>query len=81
MRTASCEVVKSTLTELVIRDLGPWDRHPAVTNDAESVVAKLLATGVLKLGVRLYCYDSDGQLDELRHDGRTFMGFASGPKV
>lgn len=32
---------------LVIRDVGPWDRHPTVTNDVDGVVADLAAKGKL----------------------------------
>ena len=61
---------------LVIRDLGPWDRHMTVTNDAENVVAELVSEGLLPLGRLLHYYDSDGQLDQLLvKDGR-FVGFA-----
>ncbi len=63
---------------LLIRDLGPWDSHPSVTNDAEAVVAELAASGKLPEGRRLYYYDSDGELDELLHKDGQFLGFAPG---
>jgi hypothetical protein len=62
--------------QLVIRDLGPWNHFPTVTNDAENVVADL--AGQLN-GRKLLYYDSNGRLDELLvRDGR-FVGFAPGP--
>ena len=81
MRGASYEVVESTPTALTIRDVGKWDQHPTVTNDAEAVVGSLLRLGRLKPGMRLFYYDSDGRLDELVHDGAAFTGFAPGPKA
>lgn len=65
---------------LVIRDVGPWNRHMTVTNGAEEVVDELAAQGRLPEGRRLLYYDSEGQLDEiLVRDGK-FAGFAPGPK-
>ena len=65
---------------LVIRDVGPWDQHPSVTNDAEAVVEDLVRSGRLPEGRRLFYYDSEGQRDEIKiKDGR-FAGFAPGCK-
>jgi len=78
MRSANFTIVhrESTPDRLVIRDEGPWDRHPTVTNDAENVVASLVADGYLPPGRKLLYYDSDGRLDQLLvRDGR-FAGFA-----
>lgn len=75
---ARYEKVSAEAARLVIRDLGPWDIHPTVTNDAENVVAELAEEGMLWDGRRLFYYDSEGRLDELLvRDGR-FAGFASG---
>lgn len=75
MRRANYEVVTDNADMLIIRDLGPWDQHPTVTNDAEQVVEELAA----QLGKRrLFYIDSEGQIDELAvKDGR-FAGFAPG---
>jgi len=68
-------------TPLVIKDVGPWDQHPTVTNDAEAVVEALTSQGYLPEGRRLFYYDSEGTLDEiLIKDGR-FVGFAPGPRA
>ena len=48
-----------------IRDLGPWDEHPTVTNDAEDVVERLEAAGMLPSGHRLFYIDSEGDWTEL----------------
>ena len=64
---------------VVIRDLGPWDKHPSVTNDVEAVVQELVMEGHLREGQRLYYFDSDGQLDEILVKDGQFLGFASGP--
>ncbi len=75
MNRARYELVREDADGVLIRDLGPWDQHPTVTNAAEQVVAELLP----KLrGRRLYYFDSEGQLDELViRDGR-LAGFAHG---
>jgi hypothetical protein len=73
VRRARYEIVEDTAEVLCIRDLGPWDRHPTITNDAENVVADLAS----KLGARRLEYvDSLGSRDRLLVvDGR-FAGFA-----
>ena len=60
---------------LVLRDLGPWERHLTVTNDAEGVVARVRE---LLGDRRLFYIDSDGQLDELLVKDGQFAGFAAG---
>jgi multidrug efflux pump subunit AcrA (membrane-fusion protein) len=67
--------------QLVIKDVGPWDQHPTVTNDAENVVRSLAAQGHLPEGRRLFYYDSDGRLDEILVKDGQFVGFAPGPDV
>lgn len=63
---------------LVILDRNLGNR--SVTNDADNVVADLVAAGRLPSDRRLFYYDSEGQLDELLvKDGR-FAGFAPGPR-
>jgi len=70
---ANYTIVRETGTEVVIKDLGPWDKHPTVTNDAENVVKELAP---LLNGRKLHYIDSDGDVDELIvKDGR-FAGFA-----
>lgn len=59
---------------LIISDVGT--HHMSITNDAEGVVKELHENNLL-MGRRLYYYDSDGRLDELKHDGNgKFTGFA-----
>lgn len=60
---------------VVLRDVGPWDRRPTVTNDADAVVADLLATSRVNRSGRIYYFDSCGEPNELRHDGTRFIGF------
>jgi len=74
-RHAHYEVVDDRADALVIRDLGPWDRHMTVTNDAEWVVEQLASR---LAGRRLFYYDSDGELDELIVRNGWFAGFAPG---
>ena len=73
MNSAQYETVRETPAYILIRDVGPWSEHPTVTNDAENVVEELAA----KLGTRrLLYYDSEGELNELKHVGTVFTGFA-----
>jgi hypothetical protein len=65
---------------LLIQDVGPWDAHLSVTNDAENVILTLVAQGRLPAGRRLFYFDSDGQLDELLIKDGLFAGFAPGPR-
>lgn len=72
-------IAETTPSALVIRDLGPWDRFPTVTNDVEQVLAELLAAGELRhsSGRRLFYYDSEGRKDEILFDERgMFVAFA-----
>jgi hypothetical protein len=75
MRHANFELVRDQNYYLVIRDLGPWDKHPTVTNDAEWVVEQCAP---LLRGRRLLYYDSMGNLDELVVREGRFVGFAPG---
>lgn len=53
-----------------------WGKAVAVTNDAEAVVVELAN----KFGRRRILYfDSDGNLDELLHEGGVFLGYKPGP--
>jgi len=62
--------------DVYIRDIGPWDEHPTVTNDAENVVERLVTTGKLTPGKRLFYEDSDGNKDEILVEDGKFLGFA-----
>jgi len=66
---------------LLIKDLGPWDLYPTVTNDANYVVEELVWCGHLREGQRLFYYDSDGSVDELLVKNGKFAGFAPGPST
>lgn len=80
MNRARYEIVEDLPGKpLVIRDVGPWDRHASVTNDAENVAAELFRAGKLPDGRRLFYIDSDGIKDEILHQGGRFLGFAPGP--
>jgi hypothetical protein len=69
----------------VIRDIGPWDQHPTVTNGAEHVVRQLVAQGMLANGRRFFYHDSSGDLDEIlvvdgKFAGFRVLGFEQGSK-
>jgi hypothetical protein len=78
MLRASYRIEEQTDEKVVIRDVGR--ECMSVTNDAEAVVRDLQRNGMLDKR-RLFYYDSDGQLDELKHDGAgIFQGFVPGPR-
>lgn len=63
-------VVSVTPDIITIRDL---DDGRSVTNDAERIVAKLIAEWGNK---RILYYDTMGNLDELLHEAGVFKGYA-----
>lgn len=73
MAKANYRVVKNTL---LVVDVGPWDKHMTITNDAEAVVAELLAAGVIGPDQRVLYVDSDRQLSVLVVKNGAFAGFA-----
>ncbi len=79
MPRARFRVVARDSGAITIKDLGPWDAVPTVTNDVEAVVEELVRSKILGPGQHLYYFDSEGRLDEtLVRDGK-FAGFAPGP--
>lgn len=80
MRKPSFVVVSRSQTALTIKDVGPWDIFPSVTNSAEEVVEDLLTTGFLMPGMQLFYYDSEGVLDEILIMENRFAGFAPASK-
>jgi len=75
MREPNFEIVSQTDDCLVIRDVGPWDQYPTVTNGAEAVVKQLAPQ---LRGRRLEYIDSDGAQDQLLVKDGKFAGFAPG---
>ena len=75
---ARFDVVEDGDNVLIIQDIGPWSNYPSVTNDAEAVVRSLAP--VLN-DRRLYYYDSEGDICELRVVDGKFAGFAFGGPV
>lgn len=72
---------ESTAEQLVIRDIGPWSVYKTITNDAKDVVLEMHLFHQLG-NRRLLYYDSDGNRDELLHDGQgRFKGFQSSRDV
>jgi hypothetical protein len=71
---ANYKILRDCPSFLLIQDVGPWDSHKSITNDAESVVAEL-APG---LGDRkLFYVDSEGDTDRLLVVDGKFAGFKS----
>lgn len=78
---ARFEIVEHDPHQVVLRDLGPWNEHPTITNDAEGVVERLILASMVKADIRLLYFDSEGEVTELRHDGHRFTGFGPGPSI
>ena len=72
-RSANFSIVEQTEKHVLIRDKGPWDQYPTVTNAAEEVVTTLLP---LLEKRRLFYFDSEGELGELVSRNGVFVGFA-----
>lgn len=67
------KTVEVTADKILIRDIGPWDKHKTVTN-APEVVVKSLAAWVKTR--RLEVIDSDGLLWELKTRQGKFAGWS-----
>jgi hypothetical protein len=75
-------ITESLQDRIVIKDIGPWDKHPTVTNDAEWVVSQLVdADFPGPERSRLFYYDSEGHLDELLIQDGKFAGFKVGDRA
>lgn len=79
-RRAQFRFVERTPERVIIEDVGPWDRFPTVTNDAEAVVDQLVADEVLGPGQRLFYFDSEGTMDEIVVKAGRFAGFRPATK-
>jgi len=60
---------------IVIRDVGPWDAYPTVTNKIEAVIEKLRSRGLLPADRRLFYYDSEGMLTEAVMEAGAFVTY------
>ena len=74
-REARFDIVEILPDRITLKDLGPWDEHLTITNDAESVVKTLLPILRKK---RLFYYDSEGELTELIIKDEKFVTFGPG---
>jgi hypothetical protein len=75
MKTPRFEILEETDEYVLLRDLGPWDEYPTITNRAEEVV-ELLAP--MLRGRRLEYIDSSGDRDQIIVINGEFRGF--GPR-
>ncbi len=73
MTKANYEILESAETYVLIKDIGPWDEHPTVTNDADAVVSEMAP--ILK-GRHLLYIDSEGHKAELLVKQGNFAGYA-----
>lgn len=70
---ANYDIVSQDEEKIVLRDIGPWEKHPTITNDAEHVVEFIAP--ILR-GRHLLYYDSDGLLSKLLVENGKFVGFS-----
>jgi len=61
-------VLESNGYFVALKDLGPWDKYPTITNSAEEVIAKMYEDGIKDQ--RIIYFDSENDLTELKHDGK-----------
>jgi hypothetical protein len=72
------DVVKDTIAFIHIKDIGHMN-HKSVTTDIEYVLSELSK----QFGIdhrRIFYTDSDGQIDEIIHNGKNFISIKSGHK-
>ncbi len=72
MTSANYVLLERTERHILIRDVGPWESFPTVTNDAEQVVLRLKP----QKAQRVFYFDSLGELGELVVRDGKFKGFA-----
>lgn len=84
-RRSNYKVIEITASHILLKDIGPWDQHLSITNDAENVVADMTPHLETMDGRRrrLLYLDSEGVATELKvgSDGmfQTFAPVAVGP--
>lgn len=79
MKHASYDIESVTPDAVRIRDMGPWNNHRTITNDAEWVVERLAADGYLQGKQRLLYWDSEGEMSELLVKAGRFAGYNLSP--
>jgi len=77
--SANYKVIENTDTYLLLDDLGPHDHYKTITNAPETVIRGLKNLGFLTPGKRVFYYDSEGVITELKFDhAGEFTGFGPG---
>lgn len=81
MKTPNYEIVAVDDNRILIRDLGPWNEYPTITNNAEAVVEQLCKRwGNDLYGRELHYIDSEGETDRLLVANGRFAGFQALPR-
>ncbi|MDP2730292.1 MAG: hypothetical protein Q8O55_07410 [Dehalococcoidales bacterium] len=77
---ANFRIEKDTPKYILLKDLGPWGRFRTITNAADDVVSMVNSITPIR-GRKLYYYDSDNELTELKvNNEQRFAGFGPGPR-
>ena len=71
-------IENETDTFVYIRDCGNHSKCKTVTNDIEWVVTDLDDSIENLENKRIFYMDSEGQIDEVIHNGKTFVSFKAG---
>jgi hypothetical protein len=69
-------LVEATSSQVVFKDLGPWNQYKTITNDAEDFVEALHRDGMINENTRIFYYDSEDEKTELLHSNNKFTNFA-----
>lgn len=75
---ASYSIEWSNNKAILIKDLALIKGTMSITNDAEEVIENLIMTG--RIRDRVFYRDTNGDVDELVHDGKEFKAFMPGTR-
>lgn len=87
MRTApSFRITGGCSGYLILRDIGPWNQFPTITNEVEFVLKHIRDNYANDHAnnnkpKRVFYIDSEGQLNEIVHNHYTFVKFAPFPST
>lgn len=61
---------------IILKDLGPWEHHKTITNDAEYVLDTLFEASFMSATTRVFYFDSYGRQGEILHNDGVLLGFS-----
>lgn len=67
---------------VVLKDEGPWDQYPTITNDVEAVLERVLERRtIVRRTARIFYIDSEDEYAEIIHEEGKFIRFAPFPST